>query len=176
MTGDDLTVSELDHKALADRLRATIKETGWTLDGFAAKISVSVSGVKKWLSGTATPSFSAMTKVSRVSGVSLDWLATGDGPMRPGEAQPVATLGAEATTDRELLGRCIDQISKLYEELNIRLPTLDMGREAAALYDEIVATGARSIEEYLPMLRVLIAQRRRALLTAPPSRKLQDSA
>jgi transcriptional regulator with XRE-family HTH domain len=176
MSDDDLTVPEANNKALADRLRVTIKHTGLTLDGFAAKISVSVSGIKKWLTGAADPSFSAMTKVSRVSGVSLDWLSTGDGPMRPNETLAAAIHAQQTATDRELMGRCIDAISKLYQELNIKLPMLDMGREAADLHDEVLGSGAATIEEYLPVIRVLIAQKRRALLAAPPSGKLQDSA
>jgi transcriptional regulator with XRE-family HTH domain len=80
------TVRDLNRKAIAERLRLAISETGLTLDRFATDAGVSVSGLKKWLSGVSDPAFGSIVDAARVAGVRLDWLATGKGPMRDDDA------------------------------------------------------------------------------------------
>lgn len=113
-------------------------------------------------------------------GISPDWLFLGAEPVllseRSGEISNTINASNSTPTDRELMGRCIDAINKLYQELNMKIPMVDMGREAADLHDEVTASGAASLEEQLGAIRILIVQRRRALLTPSPSSKHQGSA
>ncbi len=113
-------------------------------------------------------------------GISPDWLFLGAEPVLLSERSDKASNLMDASnsmpTDRELMGRCIDAINKLYQDLNMKIPMVDMGREAADLHDEVAASGATGLEEQLGAIRFAIAQRRRAILTAPPSSKQQGSA
>lgn len=98
--------------------------------------------------------------------------------MRLGEAAPVPQPAAPTeniTIDPVLFGRCLDAIHKLFQELNIKAPSTTLGEEAALIYQDVAASGLASLDEQLVAIRALIAQRRRALLAAPPS-KQQGSA
>lgn len=161
-------------QGFVERLRAAVGEE--SIAAFSKRCRVPAASLAGYLRGENEPTRPTLVKISFAANVSLSWLMTGSGPMRPGEAYEVPPPGAVAATDRELMGRCVDQLIKLYQELGIKLPMLDMGREAADLHDEVLASGATTVDEFLVALRVLIAQKRRALITAPPSGKLQDSA
>ncbi len=174
----DLTEVDRNRKLLGERLRAAISASDLTIDAFANGVGASLSGVRKWLSGAAEPAFSSIAIAAKITKVRLDWLATGEGPMRPGEAAPAPEAAAPAeniTIDPVLFGRCLDAINKLFQELNIKAPSTTLGEEAALIYQDVAASGLASLEEQLVAIRALIAQRRRALLAAPPS-KQQGSA
>jgi phage repressor protein C with HTH and peptisase S24 domain len=49
-------------------------------------MGVSAAQLYRYLKGEAVPPLSAMISLARRSGLALEWLATGEGPMRPGEA------------------------------------------------------------------------------------------
>lgn len=82
----DETVQTANRKAVSDRLRLAISETGMTLDAFTHAAKIPISSLKRWLSGTSDPAFSSIMVVAEVAGVSLDWLATGKGAMRDASA------------------------------------------------------------------------------------------
>lgn len=68
---------------------------------------------------------SAMVALAEATGVSLEWLATGRGPMRPADSQPASTLARErpapeapppAPAPHRLFGQVkIDQLVSAYE-------------------------------------------------------------
>lgn len=67
---------------LGQRLKAAMAGRH-TQESLAEAVGASLSGVKKWLSGVADPGWSSVVAVAAACEVSLDWLATGQGPMRP---------------------------------------------------------------------------------------------
>lgn len=87
-----------------------------------------------------------LVALAAACGVTVEWLATGHGPMRPGQAPPPepAPLPAPpvstklfATVDMDLLGECM---AIAYEQLQRRSPYPSWGRAAqiaTLLYDQI---------------------------------------
>lgn len=178
MTDHDLTDTLGNRKAFAERLKVAIAQAGRTQEVLASDVGLSLSGFRKWLYGDTEPQMSGLVRAADALGVTIEWLATGVGPMRPGEAAPAPEPAAPADTitiDPVLFGRCLDAINKLFQELNIKAPSTTLGEEAALIYQDVAASGLASLEEQLVAIRALIAQRRRALLSAPPS-KQQGSA
>jgi hypothetical protein len=50
----------------------------------------------KYLDGSSRPRFDAMARLALAGGVSLDWLATGEGPMRSDAPSPTPGAGRAA--------------------------------------------------------------------------------
>lgn len=72
-----------DSELFIARLRKAIGDV--SIRAFAERCGVSEGALRANLRGTE-PSRSALINISRASGVNLEWLATGEGPMRPGDA------------------------------------------------------------------------------------------
>jgi phage repressor protein C with HTH and peptisase S24 domain len=77
----NLTKEEVFRKELSERLKLALAKAGFTQEVLAEKIGVSLSGVKKWLTGASDPKWSSIVSTSEVCGVSVEWLATGKGAM-----------------------------------------------------------------------------------------------
>jgi transcriptional regulator with XRE-family HTH domain len=90
MTGHDLTDTLGNRKAFAERLKVAIAAAGRTQEALAADVGLSLSGFRKWLYGDTEPQMSGLVRAADALGVTIKWLATGEGPMRPGEAEPLA--------------------------------------------------------------------------------------
>lgn len=58
------------------------RETPYAL---AKRTGISEGLLRKYLSGTTIPSLDRGAELAKAIGVTLGWLATGEGPMRPGE-------------------------------------------------------------------------------------------
>ena len=158
----NFTVSTFNRKEFSERIRAAIPK-GTTLKEVSESVGVSLSGLKKWLGGDAEPSVAPIAKFAQLYGVSLDWLATGEGPMRAGEIEAAPTTRSpELMVDEELFGRCSDGFSRLYKEMGIVLSPLDLGRLAAVAYNEIAV--AETDEERRGALKLLLSQHRRRIL------------
>lgn len=54
---------------------------------FARMCGISESVVRKWRDGLSEPSRLYLERIVRYAGVSVEWLVTGEGPMRSGDAQ-----------------------------------------------------------------------------------------
>ncbi|OSQ41646.1 XRE family transcriptional regulator [Thalassospira sp. MCCC 1A01428] len=96
----NLTKEEMFRKDLAERLKLALAQSGFTQEVLAEKIGVSLSGVKKWLTGTSDPKWSSIVSISEVCGVSVEWLATGSGAMmasRQPETGNASLLAANST-------------------------------------------------------------------------------
>lgn len=61
----------------------------------ASVADVSVDMLAKYIAGTSRPRFDAMVKLASAAGVSLDWLATGEGPKMRQAAQTPDSGGVE---------------------------------------------------------------------------------
>lgn len=74
-------------ETVADRIRDIMD--GQSERSFAESIGIPLSTLKGVLDGSR-PSVDKVVTVARATGVCLSWLATGEGPMRRGEAPPAA--------------------------------------------------------------------------------------
>lgn len=57
---------------------------------------VSVSTIQRYIRGEVDPSLEGMMRLAHQAGVSLDWLATGEGPMRSDAPSPTPGAGRAA--------------------------------------------------------------------------------
>ncbi len=80
------TVKLSDRDAFAERIKVLINEAG-SIRSLAKLCGASESIIRKWAKGESDPSRLHLVGLSISTGVSLQWLATGEGPMRPGEKQ-----------------------------------------------------------------------------------------
>lgn len=73
--GSELTNPE-SNSQFSDRLKAAIP-AGMTQQEFAARIGVSVSGLRKWLAGSAEPGIGHLPRIAAETGKSIEWLVSG---------------------------------------------------------------------------------------------------
>src|ERR1700679_2652915 len=81
----DLASPGADQAAFGERLKFIV--THWpSADKLARATGVSTSAFRKWLRGGAEPSRDRLVALAEASGVSVSWLAKGEGPLPdPGE-------------------------------------------------------------------------------------------
>jgi transcriptional regulator with XRE-family HTH domain len=122
-------------KAVGDRLRTAMKAAGVTGEMLSEQIDLSLSGIRKWTSGQTDPGFSHMAKAAEVLDLSLDWLATGEGPMwrRERRAPEVAVTRSQGW-DADLMRDCIVMVNEVAEELDRQLDALVEADLALELY------------------------------------------
>lgn len=85
----DVSVPVSDRKAVGKRIRSLILP-GESLKAFAKRVGASESGIKKWLSGAAQPGMKSLRKIADAGDVRLDWLATGEEPMKRGASVTIS--------------------------------------------------------------------------------------
>lgn len=68
----------------AERLKISIGEE--SVNGFAKKCGFAEGSLRQYLSGNSLPGLDKAMKIALSANVNLQWLATGEGPMRPDSA------------------------------------------------------------------------------------------
>lgn len=86
---------------LADRIALLISST--SANAFAQKCEISEGSIRQYLNGSI-PRMDKVVTMARVAGVRLEWLATGEGPMRAEKR-----LGGDL--DERLLGEVIHAVT-----------------------------------------------------------------
>jgi transcriptional regulator with XRE-family HTH domain len=84
-------------ETFAERLALAVG--GRSVREYARAIGLSESVVRQYLKGKSEPTRPALVAMARAGGVSLEWLASGSGPMRAGGPEPRA---AEAHPAEEI--------------------------------------------------------------------------
>ena len=165
--------SEPDN-VLLQRLKEAAKLVGGP-DALARKTGIARRTLGNYMAGRNEPKISALLAISKAAGVSLEWLAGAAGTA-PGTSAPPSD-DTPTVVDRELFGRVVDAIQRLYKEQHIGLAGIDLGRLAAEKYEEIAAaTGDPG--ERLAMVKLMVVQLRKDLAeaaTAPGSGKRSAS-
>jgi hypothetical protein len=130
----------------------------------------SVDMLIAYAKGRSRPPFDVMAKLALAKGVSLEWLATGEGEMRPGTTQaqepPPAASSPLATLDDELMAKIVDGISKVYKECGARIAPADLGRLAARTYSDLAAAYDDPDDRKVG-LKAILAQLQRELRSTP---------
>jgi transcriptional regulator with XRE-family HTH domain len=82
---------------LSDRIRAARLRMGWSQSELAAMLTVDRSAVGHWERGDGSePSTARLVTLAGLTGVCVDWLATGAGPMLPiGDTAAAPQLSAD---------------------------------------------------------------------------------
>lgn len=154
----------------AKRLRQALE--GDSVNAFAKKCGLSESLVRKYLSGSL-PGLDKASLMAQQLNVTVDWLATGRGPMRPDavietpEGERIAVEAkASAPMDEELMARLVDGIMAEYKAANVGLPPRDLGRMAARMHADLVDL-YDDPDERIIGLKALLRQLGRDLRAAP---------
>lgn len=155
-----------------------------SVNGFASKCGFAESSVRQYLSGSIPGIDKAAIMAKRLN-VTLDWLITGHGPMRPiapttmDSPEPQATLTPSAVTERQPLDEDLhasiaDGISMVYRDANARLSPADLGRLSARMHGELIDLYDDPADRAVG-LKALLRQLQRDL-QAPPGKSDKRSA
>jgi transcriptional regulator with XRE-family HTH domain len=151
----------MSSETFADRL-ATLIAPARSERAFAKEIGLSPGGLRGLLHEGNSPTLDTLTAIANARGVSLQWLATGEGDRHASPPSP----GLQPTRpDPELFGRVVDRISRVYREEGVRLADIDLGRLAAERYAEIVDL-AGDPDEWPALLDLIGTRVRRTLRAA----------
>ncbi|MGF1707473.1 helix-turn-helix domain-containing protein [Enterovibrio baiacu] len=91
---DDVSFPEEGFDSFPERLKEIIGTA--TLKDFAAAVGISQGGLRKYLPpARSVPSFDKVARFARYSGVSLEWLSTGEGEKYALESNSSQELGKE---------------------------------------------------------------------------------
>jgi hypothetical protein len=115
----------------ASRLRLVIGDA--SVLSYAKKCGLSDGLVRKYLI-SSLPSVDKLVILAVNGGVEIKWLATGEGPMRPGDeaAVPVAF-------DIELMGKIMAVFIASACNRQVSIPSKDIGEMAAKAYQDILS-------------------------------------
>jgi transcriptional regulator with XRE-family HTH domain len=131
----------------------------------AEAAAISTDQLVKYLRNKANPSFEVMARLCRAQGVSLDWLATGEGPMLErdrGDATQanVVPFEARGAADLQLMRECVEAIEELLGELGKHATPAEKGELVTAAYRLVLEERAKgkavhSLANVIPMIRKL---------------------
>lgn len=130
----------------------------------ADTLEISTDQLARYIKGQVSPPLSVLIRLSAAKGISLDWLASGQGEMFG--SVPLVTTALTAI-DQELNARVVEAVSTVYKECGGRISPRDLGRVSAEIYNDIAQAGLSSWDEKMGALGLAAAQLRRRLL-APP--------
>ena len=78
---------------LSDKLIALRKEYGWSQEDFAEKLDVSRQAISRWENGTALPDAQNIFRISKLCGVTADYLLNEDYEAEAGTPAPETAAG-----------------------------------------------------------------------------------
>jgi len=139
----ELTVRATEYatEAMARRVKKAIKSVG-TAQTVAGRSGIPKGTLNGYATGRAM-SFENAIAFAKATGVSLEWLATGEGPMRPGEAQE--TNVSEGFSLRQhgnmeaLAAAYMGAVSTLAQAGRDTQHAPSIARMMALIYDDIIA-------------------------------------
>lgn len=91
---------------IGSRIRIAVDALGITLREASEQCSVSYSSLQNWVGGHREPRIESIVSIGSQLGISIDWLLTGEGPMRRsgGESEVSEAAAAYNTREQALLG------------------------------------------------------------------------
>lgn len=148
--------ASLEPKKRSARLREAVRTAGGNRV-VADKAGIALSTLGEYLAG-GEQKLTNTIALAKACDVSLEWLATGEGPIKPGETAPSAPppppepgprfLKAFGTFDAETLSECYEAVVAQLRAKGVRNPR---GRRifqaTLLLYDELIASRAANPED-----------------------------
>ncbi|CAK0752058.1 putative HTH cro/C1-type domain-containing protein [Azospirillaceae bacterium] len=170
---------ETTPSSFSSRLRTILDEQKSVLS-FARKCEVDDNLLRRYLAGSE-PGLDKVVRIAKAAGVSVQWLTTGEGPMRPEDessAPPTSVTpplepAPVPDIDKELMGRLMDAIHRLYKQEGATISMIDLGRLTADKYSEIIQA-AQTPQKRIDMIDLIVVQLRKDLIsdkTNPERRK-----
>ena len=163
-----------DHNALAGRLKQLAQEEG-SVSALARLCDIPQRTMAGYVSGEREPRISDVVGIARRAGVSLEWLATGEGATWPGDpaATPASQPPQAVATDARLIGRLTEKIMLIYKEMGVAIALHQAAERAAREHDRIVAEVADPDDRLIQIGEVTAALRQelRAKAADPSSSK-----
>jgi len=128
---------------LPERLRIAAKQSCGSVRALADKSGVSERRIASWLAGTE-PKINALAAVAAAADVSLDWLATGEGPSSITDVVNLAQ--PDAPVDMEVLKLVLEMIENWLDD-NDRTLAASKKAEVVVMAYEIVMEDIESSED-----------------------------
>ena len=147
---------------LASRIRALIGSE--SIRGCALKWDIPEGSLRQYLNGSV-PGVDKVIAIARGAGVRIEWLATGEGPMRPDDAAPTEKSTPSAL-NLERLARIGEAIADLYREENARIYPRQLARLQGETYNDLAET-TTSDQEWELGLKITLQRLRRDLRAQP---------
>lgn len=113
--------------------RLTLAFGGETPHSFAKKCGFGDSVLRPYLKGVALPGLEKLVLIAKTAGVNIEWLATGEGPMRPGEeaillhqsqAPPTTPRQQEHVTDVVNIQELLNMTAEVLTSKTVYRPAL----------------------------------------------------
>ncbi|CAK0758939.1 hypothetical protein CCP2SC5_2550001 [Azospirillaceae bacterium] len=107
--------------------------------------------------------------IAKTAGVRLEWLAAGEGPMRPSDESPAPSAKQPPPTltpplDHTLFGQTYAAVRRLYDEMRVRISDEAFGELVLEIYEEIVTT-CDAPDEHKGAIKHAIGQLRKKLIS-----------
>ena len=153
--------TELGH--LAERIKTVVGTE--SMRSFARKCSISDTVLRQYVAGKSDPTRGRLVEIARTAGVNLEWLATGEGPMRPGES---VTTSIGGKIDVELLIEIAGKLDGIFGPSSIHGSTEDglistdgLVSLTARIYDNVsgindILIQSREIRREINHLEILV--------------------
>lgn len=159
------------HSDFRARLRDAVRSAGGP-EEVALRAGIPRRSLGNYLAGPNEPKMSVLIKLCETLMVRVEWLATGEGPMRPGEeaapaAAPAPAPAGRPGVDAALMRRVQEGVADVYKSENAKIYQGPLAEEAARVYNELVAA-CDDPADWQGALKVLLARLRRDL-RAPPA-------
>lgn len=97
-----MAIKRKKHTELGMRIAKAVGISKKNQAGFATLLGVHPSNLNRWISGEVAPSYEYISKIGYYSGVSLDWLLTGQEPVTKAGTSETRTMVPDAESDVEL--------------------------------------------------------------------------
>ena len=127
-----------------ERLHQAVTTTGLSQKDFAEAANMPLSSLKVYLSGKKRPGFDALAAIVKTSGVSADWLLTG-------EEKDLSKL---STPDFAMLEQIIEGVEEFLEQRRRTLPPQKKAKVIALLYEHFYGEGEVDATYLTSMVRV----------------------
>ncbi|CAA0088215.1 Uncharacterised protein [Starkeya nomas] len=163
----------MPHDEIRGRLKLIRESLGLSQTAMSEKIGGGKGTWQNIEAGNNPPNGTTLLAIAGL-GFNPGWILTGIGPMRLADT-PIDRESVETAIDRELMGRVVDSIARLYRELAISLSPVDLGRLSAEKYEEIAAASSDPAER-MAMVKLMAVQLRKELLAPPQADVRKDRA
>lgn len=158
---------------LSARLRQCVELVGSGSE-LARRAGISRGVLERYLTGRNELKAQRLVTIAQAAGVSVEWLASGQGAMLPKDAQTATTLGA--AVDPILMKVVSKTVRAAHEAEGIALPVDALISETAAAHNELLAraedpSDRDELESLLPWLDKRLRKRLREARAEPGTGK-----
>jgi transcriptional regulator with XRE-family HTH domain len=150
----------IEMSEIGERIREAASRCD-TVEKMAELAGIPRRTLYNYLKGPREPKAAQLAAISRVTGVTLEWLITGEGEMLDDMSKAPAPT---ATVDPELMERLHDLIASIFHDVGQKPPQRRITREVANLYNELAkavqdTSDQEMVEAVLPMVTLEFKRR-----------------